>query len=74
MVQADIVAIDLAKTVFQLHGAGRDGAVVFRRRLTRSRLTDFARPLPKCMIAVEACAGAHHWGVSSPLSVMRCAL
>lgn len=62
MIQADVVAIDLAKTVFQLHGASRDGAVIFRRRLTRSRLTDFARSLPKCMIAMEACAGAHHWG------------
>lgn len=57
-----IVGIDLAKTVFQLHGATAGGEVVFRRKLTRARLPAFIAALPRCIVAMEACAGAHHWG------------
>lgn len=57
-----IVGIDLAKNVFQLHGATASGEVVFRRKLTRSRLPIFMAALPACIVAMEACAGAHHWG------------
>lgn len=61
MIQADIIAIDLAKNIFQLHGAKRDGTVVFRRQVRRGRLVDFIASQPRCVIAMEACAGAHHW-------------
>lgn len=57
-----IVGIDLAKNVFQLHGATASGAVLFRRKLTRARFPIFIATLPPCIIAMEACAGAHHWG------------
>ena len=62
MEQATIVGIDLAKRSFQLHGAGADGSVVFRRKLSRERLLDFLASQPRCVVAMEACAGAHQWG------------
>ena len=62
MEQVTIVGIDLAKRSFQLHGAGADGSVVFRRKLSRERLLDFLASQPRCVVAMEACAGAHQWG------------
>ena len=56
------IGIDLAKSVFQLHGIDARGEVVFRKKLRRSALLDFLRDLPPCLIGVEACATAHFWG------------
>ena len=61
MTQCCFLAIDIAKNVFQLHGAASDGSVVFRRRLMRDQLPEFIAKLPVCVIAMEACASAHHW-------------
>ena len=55
------IGIDLAKSVFQLHGVDSDGAVVFRRKLRRSAVLDFLRDLPPCLVGLEACATAHFW-------------
>ena len=62
MEQVTIVGIDLAKRSFQLHGAQADGSVAFRRKLSRERLLDFLASQPRCVVAMEACAGAHQWG------------
>lgn len=62
MEQVNIIGIDLAKRSFQLHGAGADGAVVFRKKLSRERLLEFLARQPPCLLAMEACASAHHWG------------
>ena len=62
MEQVTIVGIDLAKRSFQLHGAGVDGSVVFRRKRSREKLLDFLASQPRCVVAMEACAGAHQWG------------
>jgi len=62
MEQVSIIAVDLAKQVFQLHGAEPDGSVVFRKKLSRVKLLPFLASQPKCIVAMEACAGAHHWG------------
>ena len=62
MNQTTMIGIDLAKQGFQLHGAAADGSVVFRKKLSRNRLPDFLSSQPPCMIAMEACASAHHWG------------
>lgn len=62
MDQATIIGIDLAKQSFQLHGAAANGAVVFRRKLSRGRVLAFLATQPKCLVAMEACASAHHWG------------
>ena len=62
MEEVTIVGVDLAKRVFQLHGAAADGSVVFRRKLSRNQLLPFLARRPPCIIAIEACATAHHWG------------
>lgn len=56
-----IIGIDLAKNVFQLHGAGRDGQVLFRKKLTRSQFRAFCAKHPKCLMAMEACSNSHYW-------------
>ena len=56
MEQVDIIGIDLAKRSFQLHGARSDGSVAFRRKLSREKLLYFLAALPRCVVAMEACA------------------
>ena len=62
MPQVAIIGVDLAKRVFQLHGAAADGSVVFRKKLTRERFLPFLASQPPCVVAMEACATAHGWG------------
>ena len=62
MKTVSIIGIDIAKNVFHLHGAAADGEVIFRRKLTRGKLLDFVRKQPLCLVVMEACGGAHHWG------------
>ncbi len=50
------VGLDLAKSVFQVHGVDADGATVLRQRLTRGRLLKFFAKLPRCLVGMEACA------------------
>jgi transposase len=56
-----ILGIDLAKSVFHLHGADARGREVLRKRLSRAQLLPFIANLPRCVVAMEACSGAHHW-------------
>jgi transposase len=57
----DILGIDLAKRVFQLHGADRRGRALYRAKVTRSELVETVRRLQPRTIAMEACSSAHHW-------------
>jgi transposase len=61
MKEVSIIGLDLAKNVFQVHGAAVDGTVLFRRKLPRSQVLKFFASQPRCRVAMEACAGAHHW-------------
>ena len=61
MTETHMIGIDLAKSVFQLHGAAADGTTLFRRRLSRAQLERFMAAQPPCVVAMEACASAHHW-------------
>jgi len=56
MTEVSIIGLDLAKNVFQAHGAAADGSVVFRRKLRRSQVLGFLRAQPRCVVAMEACA------------------
>ncbi len=56
-----IIGLDIAKSVFQLHGVDGDGAIVLQKRLTRARLLPFFEKLPPCLIGIEACATSHFW-------------
>jgi len=57
----DILGIDLAKNVFQLHGVNRNGACVFKRRVMRDQLLSVIVQIEPCTIVVEACTGAFYW-------------
>lgn len=61
MNEAAIIGVDLAKNVFQLHGAAADGSVVFRKKLSRMQFARFMAGHRPCTVAMEACAGAYHW-------------
>ena len=56
-----VLGIDLAKQSFQLHGVDKAGQTVFRKKLSRNKLTAFIANLPPCLIGLEACGGAHYW-------------
>jgi transposase len=62
MGEVSAIGLDLAKNVFQAHGADLLGAVVFRKKLRRPQLLAFFAGQPSCTVAMEACAGAHYWG------------
>ncbi|MEO4041220.1 IS110 family transposase [Hoeflea sp. CAU 1731] len=57
-----VLGIDLGKNVCSLVGLDEAGAVVLRRRLRRTSVEDFVGGLPNCIVAMEACCGAHHLG------------
>lgn len=61
MKDATIIGIDLAKNVFQVHGATADGTVAFRKKLSRPQFHKFMSVLPRCLVVMEACGGAHFW-------------
>lgn len=61
MNEVSIIGVDLAKQVFQLHGATGEGEVVFRKKLSRKQFLTFMQTHPRCRVAMEACATAHHW-------------
>jgi transposase len=55
------VGLDIAKSVFQVHGIDVDGAVVIRKRISRAKVLEFFSALPFCLVGIEACPSAHHW-------------
>jgi transposase len=55
------VGVDLAKSVFQIHGADELGAVALRKKLRRAQVVSFFSGLAPCVVAMEACASAHYW-------------
>jgi transposase len=55
------VGLDIAKSVFQVHGVDATGQVVIRRRLKRRFVQAFFEKLPPCLVGIEACASSHHW-------------
>jgi transposase len=56
------VALDLAKNVFQVHGADASGRTGLRKKLRRDQVLAFFSRLQPCVVAMEACGGAHYWG------------
>ena len=62
MDQVTIIGLDLAKRAFQVHGARGDGGVVYRQKFSRDKILTFLARQPRCVIAMEACGSAHHWG------------
>lgn len=61
MERVNVIGLDLAKNVFQVHGIGSDGKVLVRRQLRRSEVLKFFQATPACLVGMEACGTAHHW-------------
>jgi transposase len=61
MGEVTTIGLDIAKQVFHAHGADAAGAMVFSRRITRAKLIGFFASQPRCVVALEACGGAHYW-------------
>lgn len=61
MSEVTTIGLDIAKSVFHAHGADEHGRTVFSRKITRTKLLGFFAGLPTCLVALEACGGAHHW-------------
>ena len=55
------IGLDIAKSVFQVHGTDAAGKVGIRKQLKRSRVLPFFMKLPPCLIGIEACASSHYW-------------
>jgi len=61
MQEITTIGLDIAKSVFQVHGIDASGVVIIRRQLRRRQVLPFFRKLPTCVIGIEACATSHHW-------------
>jgi transposase len=55
------IGLDIAKSVFQVHGVNAAGQVVIRRQLKRRYVLAFFQKLPPCLVGIEACASSHYW-------------
>jgi transposase len=55
------IGLDIAKSVFQVHGVDAAGQVVVRRQLKRGHVVAFFQKLPPCLVGIEACASSHYW-------------
>jgi transposase len=61
MGEVSTIGLDIAKSVFQVHGVDVDGTVVIRKRISRPKVLEFFAELPPCLVGIEACPTAHHW-------------
>jgi transposase len=61
MSEIKVLAVDLAKTVFQLHGVDERGKALMRKQVRRRQVLECMAQVPPCTVAMEACGGAHYW-------------
>src|SRR6476619_2709380 len=62
MSKVSTIGLDIAKSVFQVHGVDVAGSVVIRKRVSRAKVLEYFGELPRCLVGIEACPSAHHWG------------
>ena len=61
MLAITTIGLDIAKSVFQVHGVDARGSAVVRRQLKRRYVLAFFKKLPPCLVGIEACATSHYW-------------
>ena len=66
------IGLDIAKSVFQVHGVDAAGQVVIRRQLKRRFVLSFFEKLSPCLVGIEACASSHHWSRELETLGIRC--
>jgi len=59
--QITTVGLDIAKNLFQVHGADAQGRMLLKRKLARGKVLEFFATLPACLVGLEACGAAHYW-------------
>src|SRR5512136_2165834 len=62
MGEVSTIGLDIGKSVFQVHGVDVAGAVVIRKRVSRVKVLEYFGELPPCLVGIEACPSAPHWG------------
>ena len=62
MGEVSTIGLDIAKSLFQVHGVDSAGTVVIRKRVSRAKMLEYFGELPPCLVGIEACPSAHHWG------------
>ena len=60
MKQVRTIGLDIAKSIFQIHGVDAEGTMVLRQKLSCGRVLEFFSKLPKCLGGIEACASSHY--------------
>ena len=65
------ISLDIAKSVFQVHGVDAEGGVIIQRQLKRRYVLAFFEKLPPCLIGIEACASSHRWSRELKRSATR---
>jgi transposase len=66
------IGLDIAKSVFQVHGVDAGGQMVIRRQLKRRYVLAFFEKLRPCLVGIEACASSHYWSRELQLWGIRC--
>jgi len=61
MGEVTTIGLDVAKSVFQIHGVDAAGTVVVRKRISPAKVLEFFSILPSCLVGLEACPSGHHW-------------
>src|ERR1700722_441801 len=56
------IGLDIAKSIFQVHGVDEAGTILIRKRISRAKMLEFFANLKPCLVGIEACPAAHHWG------------
>ena len=60
--EVSTLGLDIAKSVFQVRGVDIAGWVMIRKRVSRAKVLEYFGELPRCLVGIEACPSAHHWG------------
>ena len=66
------IGLDIAKSVFQVHGVDAAGEIVVRRKLTRGRVLVYFESLRRCLVGIEACSSSHYWARELIARAMMC--
>ena len=62
MGEVNTIGMDIAKPVFQVHGVDAAGSITICKRIGRGKVLEHFGELPPCLVGIEACPSAHHWG------------
>jgi transposase len=62
MGEVSTIGLDIAKSVFQVHGVDVAGSVVIRKRVSQAKMLEYFGELPRCLVGIEPCPSTLHWG------------